>query len=144
MTQPSILLALALPIFSTGCIFIDGTSVSGTDNTPNDSPTIAYADAGCWYDSFEQDYVWWFEADVYDDDGAWDIDEVYADVFDTRNSSWVDSFALSTWNDITFSADWAETWTNLTCGYGDYEVDFVAYDAWDAYDVYTIVPFVQL
>ncbi len=152
MTRFINILALTVSMLSTGCIVVEGSAPGGNgtnagNNTStewNASPIISYADAGCWYDSYEMDYVWSFEADIFDDDGQWEIADVFADVFDTWDNSWTDSFELTSWDDYTYTADWAEYQTYLYCGYGDYEVDFVVYDEWDAYDVYTVVPYASL
>ena len=122
-------LSLAL-LTATGCI----VHTSDRDYEPdvievevptvtNYAPDVLWADAGCFYDGYERSDIWYFEADVDDFDGPFDVVSVWADVYDEWDGSWIDWLAYS---------------THLSCFYPDYTVDIVAYDAYEAYDYMTI------
>ena len=111
------------------------------DTNVNYSPDIYWADSGCYWDNYNYDDIWWFEADVDDGNGVFDVVAVYADVYDAYSGVWADSFELYPTNDpyIWFS-DWLGSSTYVDCNYGGYLVDIVAYDMVDAFDVYTLAP----
>ncbi len=85
--------------------------------------------------------MWWFDTEVFDDNGRNDIVAVYADVYGPQGNV-IDSFELynETPNPDEWFSDWLQWSTYLDCYYGGYEVDFVAYDVHDAVDVYTVYP----
>jgi hypothetical protein len=136
-----------LPLL-TGCVIevVDtsggGSNGGGSSINFNDAPSIDWADAGCYWDSYNGDYVWWFEADVFDRDGFYDVDAVYADIYDARGY-WVDGFELfqeTPAPEIWFS-DWLEFSTFLDCGYKGYTVEFTAFDVSDDFDTMEVVPY---
>lgn len=124
-------------LLATGCfVYTDGP---GPDGPPaNAAPTIEWADASCYWDEVYRDDVWWFEADVYDDDGLGDIVAVYADVYDGYTLEWVDSFELYHDGGPTWYSAWQGHSTYLDCAYYDYIVDFVAEDVVGEGPVYTL------
>ena len=129
-----------------GCIVYETDDPYPYDPDPggqvaNYAPYTVWADAGCYWDNYNHDDVWYFEAEVDDPDGVYDVIAVYADVWDTWDGRWVDSFELYPTADPYFwFSDWLGSSTWLSCYYPDYAVDFVAYDAFDAYSVYTTSP----
>ena len=106
-----------------------------------EAPFIEWADAGCFWSSFEGDFLWWFQADVFDANGFEDVSAVYADVLDW-NGQWVDSFELyQDYNQqLTWYSDWRELSTWLDCRYPDYLIEFVAYDWLGGVDAIDVVP----
>ena len=128
--------ALALPALS-GCV------ISVEEPAPkNYSPRIEYAESGCYWDSFNRDYIWYFEADVNDPDGPYDVVEVWADVFDARGD-YLESFRLfreTQYADVWFS-DWLQSYSYLDCAWRDYSVDLVAYDSLGQIDQITTLPY---
>lgn len=139
--------ALGLALF-TGCVYVDRD-----DNEPrhddeiiiveqtNYMPEIYDAVAGCEWDAYNADDIWYFEAAVDDYNGLNDVREVWADVWDERTGEWVESFELYRTSDsrVWFS-DWLASSTYLSCWNPNYTVDFVAYDRDGEYDVLTVVP----
>jgi len=107
----------------------------------NRAPVVAWAEAGCTWDPYAYDWVWWFDAEVGDPDGLADVWEVYADVIDEWNGEIADSFLLESWGDGYWSTEWFQYQTWLDCRYGPYLVEFVAYDVYEAYDVYATYPY---
>jgi hypothetical protein len=106
----------------------------------NASPLITYADAGCEPDDYYHDFVWYFDADVDDADGPADVDQVYVDVYDSYDGTWVDGFDLYPDQGITWYSDWVGSSTYLDCTYPDYVVDFTAVDIFGATDVVSVDP----
>ena len=137
-----LLTALAALSLASGCVVYNDND--GPDRDPvyvNYTPTIAWADSGCYWDDYNQDFIWWFEAEVYDDNGRTDLTGVYADIYDPYGN-FIDSFELYRETpdpDIWFS-DWLQYSTNVDCYYGGYEVDFIAYDTYEDWDVVTVIP----
>lgn len=144
-----VLPALALAATATsGCIVVEDDGPRGCYDCGNDAPIVTNyapviygADAGCYYDGYERDDIWYFEADVDDADGLGDIHSVWADVYDEFDGTLVESFELFPTNTpgIYFS-DWLGSTTWLSCGYPDYTVDVVVYDSFDDFDAVTLVP----
>lgn len=136
MTRP----VLAALLLTSGCIvYEDGGPPPGPGN---DAPEVYWADAGCYWDNYYRDDIWYFEAEVDDPDGVYDVVAVYADIYDLRTGRMEDSFELFPTNDPYYwFSDWLGSTTWLDCYYGDYVVDFVAYDSYDAYDVLSVTPF---
>ncbi len=126
-----------------GCVVsIQETPTKSVDPPPAEvAPYIEWADAGCYWSSYDGDFVWWFEADVLDGNGIFDVDAVYADVLDW-NGNWIDSFELfrDGSDPILWYSDWLELSTWLDCRYNDYLVEFVAYDALGAMDTVDVIP----
>lgn len=116
------------------------TDDPGPHPAPNAAPYFDYADAWCEPDGYYHDFVWAFEADVLDPDGANDVAEVYVDVYDTWDGAWVDGFPLDPIGGVTWYSAWVGSSTYLDCTYPDYEVDFVAVDIFGAEDIVTVVP----
>ena len=105
----------------------------------NYTPEFLYAEAGCYWSDYHHDFIWYFDAEVFDDDI---VTGVYADVFDAYGV-WVDSFELyneTVYEEVWFS-DWLQYSTYLDCYYGGYQIDLVAYDSYDAYDIVSIAPY---
>lgn len=108
----------------TGCIVVT-----------NDPPDIRWAEVTCGFDPAYRDWVWTFEAEVYDDDD--DVRFVDAHVYDDWTDEWVDSFALEPdRGELWFSA-WTQISTALYCG-DPYTIDFVAEDGLRSTDLYTV------
>jgi len=129
---------------TSGCV-VYPSSGGGGGNTyepaPNATPYINWADAGCYYDGYFNDDIWYFQADVDDANGVFDVTAVYADVYDIRTGQWVETFELFPTSDpYVWFSDWLGSSTYLDCYYGGYEVDIVAYDVYDAYDVLSLAP----
>jgi hypothetical protein len=124
---------LSLP----GCYMVYDDSAPPPVDT---APYITYADAGCFWDDYYRDDVWYFDADVDDVEGAKDIVAVYVDVYDTWDGAWVDGFDLYYEGGITWYSAWVGHSTYLSCGYPDYVVDFTAVDSWGDADVVSVYP----
>jgi len=149
-----LLTLLALFLTTTGCLVYTSDDANGRDNNGRDnddlitfetvdnySPEILWAEAGCYWDNANVDDIWYFETDVDDPDGVFDITAVWADVYDEWDGTLVESFELfSTDDPYVWFSDWLGSSTWLDCFYQDYTVDIVAYDALDAIDWLTIVP----
>ncbi|MBN1336136.1 MAG: hypothetical protein JXB39_09260 [Deltaproteobacteria bacterium] len=134
-----ILLAAFAALFA-GCIVYD--SDVRDPPPPNQPPYIAWAEAGCYWDGYGGDYVWYFEADVDDPNGAGDVIAVYADVYDDWSGEWIDGFELYWYDGITWFSDWWESSTWLDCYYAYNVVEFTAYDYFEAVDVVDVYPYV--
>ena len=115
----------------------DGTSSYQVEApTENVAPEIEDAAAGCYWSPAYSDYIWWFEATIWDANGLRDIEVVYADVYEYDSGEWVDSFELydETNDPMVWYSDWMEYSTWLDCSSGDYFVDVTVFDSDDAYD----------
>ena len=121
---------------------LSGCLVYGDEPAPvrNATPFISYADAGCYPDDYYHDFVWYFDSDVEDADGANDVSEVYADVYDDWTGEWVDGFELYPEGGITWYSSWVGSSTWLDCTYSGYIVDISAVDIFGATDVVSVVP----
>lgn len=148
----SILSVLSLILPLAACtVTLDDTSGHGHGHTPNtvvdygSSPFIEWADSGCYWDSAYGDYIWWFEADVTDADGLYDVAEVVVDVYDDYWGEWVETFELlqESPNPDNWFSDWMEYSTWLDCGYSGYTVAFTAYDFDDNMDVVDVIPYTE-
>lgn len=145
------LLIAALIAAAPACIvYTPGNGGNGGNGGPryeepvvvNYAPEILSAEAGCYWDGYYHDDIWYFEADVDDLDGLRDITQVWADVYDEWDGSLVESFELYPTDDpYLWFSDWLGSSTWLDCWYGNYTVDFVAYDAYEDYDVVTVRPY---
>ncbi|MBN2798931.1 MAG: hypothetical protein JXX28_07260 [Deltaproteobacteria bacterium] len=144
------LLSIALLALTSGCIVVDadGTSYEPYETYEpapvyNASPELLYAEAGVYWDSYNRDDIWYFEADVDDLDGPRDVVEVWADVYDAFDGGlYIESFELFPTSDpwIWYS-DWLGYSTWLDPYYHGYAVDFVVYDSFDEADYITVVPY---
>ena len=136
-------LALGAISLTTGCVvYTDDHDHQDPPEYVNYTPHVSWAESGCYYDDYNNDFIWWFETEIFDDNGRQDIVAVYADVY-SFHGNLVDSFELYNETadpDIWFS-DWLQWSTNLDCYNDGYEVDIVAYDSFDTYDAVTIYPY---
>ena len=108
----------------------------------NYAPDVTWAEAGCYWDGYYYDDIWYFSAEVDDPNGVYDVIAVYADVYDNRTGAWVDSFELYPTNDpYVWFSDWLGSSTYLSCHYYDYSVDLVAYDSYESWSVMTVAPY---
>lgn len=106
-----------------GCvIYADG----GPDG--NGAPSFSYADAGCYWDDYYNDFVWYFDADVQDPDGSGDVDLVYVDVYDGVTGRFVDTFDLAPEAGANWFSAWVASSTYMDPAYGQYYVEFTAVD----------------
>lgn len=136
----NIVLALGLVPSLVGCVV-----VGASDTTPppsdccyapppsapvNYAPIVYSGDAGVYWDSYNRDDVWYFDASVDDPDGVYDVSSVYADVYDDWTGQFIDTFELYPTSDpYTWSSDWLGSSTYLDPWYNDYSVDLVVYDS---------------
>jgi len=105
----------------------------------NSTPEVYDGYAGVYWDSWADDDVWVFEAEVDDPDGVYDVVEVWADVYDEYSGTLADYFPLENTSDPYFwSTEWFNSDTYLDPFYDGYTVDLVAYDEFGDYDVLTI------
>lgn len=130
-------------VMSTGCIVYDSDYDPDPYNPPVDynyAPEIIDAEAGVFWDNYYYDDIWYFEADVDDFDGPYDVVAVWADVYDEYyGAEYIESFELFPTNDpYIWYSDWLGSSTWLDPFYDGYTVDFVAYDAYDEMDVFTV------
>ena len=108
----------------------------------NYAPDVIDGEAGCYYDSYYGDDIWYFDALVDDLDGLGDITQVWADVYDEYDGQLVESFELYPTNDaMVLFSDWMGSSTYLSCYYDNYTVDIVAYDYFEDMDYITVVLF---
>lgn len=132
---------------ASGCIFYDADdpdTVIVDDDTVvvrNAEPYVFDATSGCYYDPFNADDIWFFDAWVDDADGVFDVVQVWADVYDDYSGQLVQSFELyPTQNANEWYSDWLVSTTWLDCWYNGYSVDIIAYDSFDAPGGITIWP----
>lgn len=141
---PRLITALAALTFASGCVVYDNDGPRQQPSTPtyvNYTPTVAWAEAGCYWDDYNQDFIWWFQTEVFDDNGRQDLIGVYADVYDVYGN-YIDGFELYQEDrdpDVWFS-DWLQYSTALDCYYGGYEVDIIAYDSYEDTGAVTVIP----
>jgi len=98
----------------------------------NWSPEVVDADAGCVWDGYLGEDVWYFEAEVDDYDGLGDIVSVEAHVYDDwHGGRWVDGFELDPTADRwVWYTEYPEHVTALDCHYRGYTVEFYVWDWW--------------
>lgn len=129
--------SLILPVLGLSGCFV----YTDPGPAPNQAPYFDYADAWCEPDNASHDFIWAFEADALDPNGANDVSEVYVDVYDTWDGAWVDGFPLDPVGGVTWYSAWMGSSTYLDCTYAGYEVDFTAVDIFGASDTVTVVPY---
>ena len=134
------LFAALLPLaLAGGCVIHDHGDPEPVPVEYNAPPYIEDVAAGCYWDDVAFDDIWYFEADVSDPNGVYDVVSVWADVYDEFDGTLVQSFELYPSDDPYFwFSDWYGSSTPMVCGYPDYTVDIVAYDSYDDYDVVTV------
>jgi hypothetical protein len=130
------LLALILP----ACVVHTGDNDSPPPPPANAIPWVSDAEAGCYWDGGYHDDIWYFEAYTGDANGAYDVVEVWADVYDEiHGETYIESFELYPTHDpAVWFSDWIGSSTWLDCWYDGYTVDFVAYDSLGATGVATV------
>ena len=143
MTTARLITAMTALSLASGCVVYenDGRSEQPAPTYVNYIPTVAWAEAGCYWDDYNQDFIWWFQTEVFDDNGPNDLTGVYADVYDVYGN-YIDGFELYQENpdpDVWFS-DWLQYSTYLDCYYGGYQVDIIAYDSYEDCDAVTVIP----
>ena len=106
----------------------------------NLAPYVIDAEAGVYWDSWEGDDIWYFDAYVDDPDGPLDILSVWADVYDEcRGGRYVQSFELfPTADPFVWYSDWLGRSTGMDPFHDCYTVDFVAYDSYDDFGFATV------
>lgn len=129
--------ALTICLLSTGC-YVSVHDDYGSAPAKDTAPKVTWADASCYWDEGYHDFVWWFQADVADGNGAGDVEAVYADVYDHYNGEWVDAFELYFDGGNTFFSSWQGRSTYLDCEYYNYVVDFTAVDSAGEGPAYTL------
>lgn len=110
----------------------------------NYAPRVSYAEAGVFWDDYAYDDVWYVEAWVDDPDGLYDVNEVWADVYDSYSGSSlpVESFELT-------PGDGPGHWQVLRSGYRTYldpfypgyRIEVIALDTLGAEDFVSVVPY---
>jgi len=147
MTRPALAIVTSI-LAASGCMVYGTSGGSGPDPVdtgyvvPNAAPYITFAEAGCYWDDYNRDDIWYFDADVDDADSPLDVVAVYADVYDSYSGAWVDGFDLYPTDDPYYwFSDWLGRSTYLDCYYGGYQVDITATDSFQAYDIVTIAPY---
>lgn len=133
---------------ASGCIFYEdeADTVIVEDRDPvvvvsNAEPFVFDAYSGCYFDPYNGDDIWFFDAWVDDPDGVFDVVQVWADVYDDYTGQLVQSFELyPTTNANEWYSDWLVSSTWLDCWYNGYSVDLIAYDSYDAAGGMTIWP----
>ncbi|MCP4807646.1 MAG: hypothetical protein GY913_33655 [Proteobacteria bacterium] len=141
--RSGLILALGAISLTTGCVvYTDDHHEPEPPQYVNYTPYVSWAESGCYYDDYNHDFVWWFETEIFDDNGRQDIVGVWADVYSVHGNL-VDSFELynETADPDVYFSDWLQYSTNLDCYNDGYEVDIVAYDTFDTYDAVTIYPY---
>jgi hypothetical protein len=120
----------------TGCVY----TVEDADR--NFAPDIVAPLAGCYWSPADNTYIWWFDTFVDDPNGPFDVQEVWADVYDVPyGDRLVQSFPLQRTADADrWYSDWLGWSTQLDCRYDGYVVDIVAYDRADAWGLKTVSP----
>ncbi|MCB9762892.1 MAG: hypothetical protein H6739_24035 [Alphaproteobacteria bacterium] len=138
---PALMSLIPLATLLSGCVVVADNDYEEPAPVYNYLPAIGPAASGCYWDDGYRDFIWWFEAEVYDDDGPGDVAEVWADVYDVYGNH-IETFRLyrETPDPYYWFSDWLQYSTNLDCYYGGYEIDIVAYDRMDDYDAVTIYP----
>jgi len=128
-------IALALAGSLAGCVVTVGPGYPGYEY----GPEIQDGQATCYWDNYNRDDVFFFDAIVWDYDNLGDITQVYADVY-TWDGYLVQTFDLyrDEYDASYWWSDWLASTTALQCGGVQYDVDLVAYDYAGNFDVITV------
>src|SRR5690606_37681328 len=131
---------------TTGCVVYehdDHVYVPPPSPAVNRAPYVIDTEAGCYWDDYYYDDIWYFDAVVGDPDSVWDVASVWADVYDlNRGDRLVETFELYPTNDpAVWFSEWLGSTTYLDCFYRGYVVDIVVYDQLDAWGVSTTTPY---
>ena len=119
-----------------GCIVDNGRNSTDPDDftipttiPENIPPEVLRAEAGVFYDAGNADDIWYFEATVDDEDGVYDVVQVFADVYEGEATDPIESFQLfETEDPFVWFSDWLGSTTLLDAENTTYTVDIVAYD----------------
>lgn len=132
---------LPIAVLAAGCIVHSSDHHHHPAPSPavNHAPVVLDGVAGVFWDQAYYDDIWYFEAEVDDVEGPYDVVQVWADVYDEYTGLIVDSFELfPTTDPFVWYAEYFGTDTWLDPFYPRYTVDLVAYDSWDAWDYLTV------
>ena len=134
-------LMFALLAAMPACVVYESDAPAPVEPVPNYAPAVTWAEAGCYWDAYSGDYIWYFEAQADDPNGVYDVVDLWADVYDNASGQWIDSFQLYPTNDpYTWFSDWLGSSTYVSCNYYNYVVEFVAYDSYDEYGILDVAP----
>jgi hypothetical protein len=127
----------------TGCVVVADNDPQPPPPPPpvfvNHVPVVVDAAAYVYWDDYNYDDIWYFQSTVDDMDGVYDVNQVWADVYDERSGTLIDSFELYPSQDpVTWWSDWLGSSTSLDPCYGGYTVDFTVYDAIGDFSVSTV------
>lgn len=123
---------LSLVLLSGACVVYEDDGPDPVPAPVNYAPELTWADGGCYWDDQYRDFIWWFEADVDDPNGVYDVTQVWVDVYDDRTGAWVDAFELFPTNDPYYwFSDWLGSTTWLDCNYNAYYAEIGAADQMD-------------
>lgn len=126
----------------TGCMVVADNDPQPAPQPPvyvNHLPVVVDAAAYVYWDAYNYDDVWYFESMVDDLDGVYDVNQVWADVYDERSGTLVDSFELYPSQDpYVWWSDWLGSSTRLDPFNPGYTVDFTVYDALGDFSVATV------
>ena len=141
MTRFATLSAVFALSAASGCIVVDPNPPPPDPVYVNYAPEVTWAESGCYWDGYYNDYIWYFQADADDQNGVYDVVSMWADVYDEPSGAWIDSFELYPTDDpYVWFSDWLGGSTYLSCSPNNYVVDFVAYDSMDAEGVLSVYP----
>ena len=145
MTRLNLALLAVLSAALPGCYVVtDDTGPSGPPAAVNYPPEVTAGEAGVYWDDYNQDYIWYFQASADDPNGVYDVVDCWADVYDNYSGQLIDSFELYPTNDAyTWYSDWLSASTYLDPTYYDYSVDLTAYDAAGETATITVAPVYQ-
>ena len=139
MNRTTLPLTLLASLCASGClVYADGPGPGGGGTVENFAPEVTWADASCYWDASYQDDVWWFQADIFDENGLDDVTGVYADVYDGETGEWADAFELYYDGGHTWYSAWQGESTYLDCAYYDYVVEFSAEDTAGPGELYSL------
>lgn len=127
-------------VYTSDTVIVDQPAPAPHLNLP---PEIISVESGVYWDSFNRDDIWYFDAYVTDPNGPFDIIAVWADVYDDyRGGFLVDAFELYPTDDpYVWFSDWLGHTTYLDPFYTGYTVEFVVYDSWESVTIAAAVPY---
>ena len=137
--RPIATVAPLILLVASGCLVYSSDRRPSPPAEDNVAASVDWADASCYWDDRSNDDIWWFEADISDNNGLDDMAGVYADVYDATSGEWVDAFELYYDGGQTWTSSWQGRSTYLDCDYYNYIVDFVAEDTVGAGTPYSLV-----